>query len=169
VAGCGSISAAEKEPAAKPVQLQVSQGKFSKQLQSPGEEVTFSLTVKNTGSNPAPGLVVELKGLADTTLADPSDNGRVRDTKTDLPDATKRAAWFVDDFPDGPALGDSFLYPVGALAPGRTRTLRWQLGAQTGGTHTLGYQVWSGLTDNEAKATSGTGLTGSVTAKIASK
>jgi hypothetical protein len=165
VSGCG-VAKAEPEAAAKAVQLEVSTPEFSRQRQVSGDEVTLSMTVKNTGSNPAPGLIVQLKGLGSTTIADPLDEGRDRSTKDDLPDSTKRAAWFVDKGPDGAALSSSFLFPGGALAPGRSRTLRWQMNAQTPGDHTLAYQVWSGLTDNEAKATSGTGLSGSIDATI---
>ncbi|MDQ8046550.1 MAG: hypothetical protein AAGC46_21545 [Solirubrobacteraceae bacterium] len=166
MAGCGSVSTAAKEPAAKAVQLKVSPAKFSQTKQVPGDEVTFSMTVTNTGSNPAPGVIVQLQGLEDETTYDPSDDTRVRTTPDDLPDDTKHAPWFVDTAPGGTPLSDSDLYTGGELAPGRSRTLRWQMNAVVPGTHTIKYQVWSGLTDNEAKATSGDGLTGSVTATI---
>lgn len=166
MAGCGSVSEAQKEPAAKPVQLKVSPAKFSQTKQVPGDEITLSMTVTNTGRNPAPGVIVQLKGLEDVTTYDPSDDTRVRTTPDDLPSDTKRAPWFIDTAPDGTPLSDSNLYTGGPLAPGRSRTLRWQMNAVVPGTHTITYQVWSGLTDNEAKATSGEGLTGSLTGTI---
>jgi hypothetical protein len=166
VAGCGSVSSAKEEPKAKPVVLNVTQAKFSKSVQSPGDSVVLSITVTNAGSNPAPNVTVSLGGLEETTNEDPRDETRTRTEKDDLPDATKRAPWFIDESPSGGQYGASTLYEGGALAPGRSRTLRWRLGAQQPGKHTLTYKVFSGLTDNEAKATSGSGLDGSVEATI---
>lgn len=168
LAGCGA-TVAEPEAAVKPVQLQVSPAKFSKTKQVTGDNVTLSMTVKNVGQNPAPNLLVQLKGLDETTLADPADEGRVRTEKDDLPDAVTRAAWFVDDSPERTPLSSSNLYPAGRLEPGRTRTLKWKMNASRAGDHELGYQVYAGLTDNAAKATSGEGLTGTVTATITNK
>ena len=167
VAGCGSVASAPDEPAAKAVELKASQAKFSKQKQITGDDVTLSLTVTNTGENPVPEVVVLLEGLGETTITNPTDEGRERTEKDDLPDSTKRAAWFVDEAPGGGSYGESSLYPGGRLEPGRSRTLRWRMSASTPGSHTLKYQVFGGLTDNQAKKTTGTGLTGSVSATIA--
>ncbi|MDO9353237.1 MAG: hypothetical protein Q7T55_06055 [Solirubrobacteraceae bacterium] len=166
VAGCGSVSSAKEEPAAKPVQLDVTQAKFSKTVQTSGDSVVLSMTITNAGSNPAPNVIVSLGGLEETTLENPEDETRIRTEKDDLPDATKRAAWFIDEAPAGGQYGASTLYEGGALAPGRSRTLRWRLGAQQPGKHTLTYRVLSGLTDNEAKATTGQGISGEVSATI---
>lgn len=167
----GACGVAEPKPeaAVKPVQLEVSPAKFSKTEQIAGDDVVLSLTVKNVGANPAPELLVQLKGNDETTLADPADEGRLRTERDDLPNAVTRAAWFVDGSPNGTPLGNSNLYPGGRLEPGRTRTLRWRLNAQTEGEHELTYRVFAGLTDNAAKATGGTGLTGSVSASITEK
>lgn len=166
--GCG-VAEPEPEASVKPVQLQVSPAKFSKTRQVTGDEVTLSLTIKNVGQNPAPELLVQLEGLDETTIADPREEGRLRTTPDDLPNAVKRAAWFVDESPDRTPLSNSFLYPGGRLEPGRTRTLKWKFNATTAGDHELKYQVFAGLTDNAAKATSGDGLTGTVAAVITNK
>lgn len=163
--GCG-VAEPEPEAAVKPVQLEVSPMKFSKTKQVTGDDVTLSVTIKNVGENPAPGLLVQLEGLDETTIANPFDEGRLRTTPDDLPDAVTRAAWFVDGAPDRTPLSNSFLYPGGRLDPGRTRTLKWEMAATTAGDHELKYRVFAGLTDNAAKATSGEGLTGTVKAKI---
>lgn len=168
IAGCGSVSSAPDEAAVKPVELKVSQAKFSKTDQRPGDDVTLSLTVTNAGSNPVGNLAIQLTGLAETTLAG-ADETRVRTEKDDLPNSVKRAAWFVDDAPLGGSYGDGNLYEGGRLEAGRSRTLRWRLSAQQPGTHELKYQVFAGLTDAAAKATSGTGLSGTVRATIAEK
>lgn len=169
VAGCGSVASAPDESQAKAVELKVSPGKFSKTDQRPGDEVTLSLTVTNSGSNPTDDFVVQLEGLEESTIAKPGDETRERTEKDDLPDSTERAAWFIDEAPNGGSFSESNLYPGGPLAPGRSRTLRWRMNAAQPGTHTIKYQVYGGLSDNEAKATSGTGLTGSVTGTISEK
>ncbi len=167
----GACGVAEPEPdaAVKPVQLEVSPAKFSKTNQLSGDDVVLSMTVKNVGANPAPELLVQLEGNEETTLASAEDPGRLRTDKDDLPDQVQRAAWFVDGSPDRTPLGNSTLYPAGRLDPGRTRTLRWRMNAQTEGEHELKYRVFAGLTDAAAKATGGDGLTGSVRATITEK
>lgn len=163
--GCG-VAKAPLEPAAKAVELKVTPAKLSSTQQHAGDEVTLSMTVTNTGSNPAPDVLVQLKGLETSTKDDPLNDDRTRTTKTDLPDSTKRAPWFVDDSPQHSSLSASDLYPAGTLEPGRTRTLKFTLLAQSPGDHTIEYQVFAGLTDNQAKKLTGTGLTGSVSAHI---
>ncbi len=166
---CGGVAEPEPDAAVKPVTLEVSPAKFSKTEQTSGDDVVLSMTVKNVGANPAPELLVQLTGNEETTLATPGIEGRVRTEKDDLPDDVTRAAWFVDGSPDRTPLSSSNLYPGGRLEPGRTRTLRWRMSAQTPGTHELKYRVFAGLTGAAAKATGGTGLTGSVKATIADK
>lgn len=166
IAGCGSVASAPDEAAVKPVELKVSPAKFSKTQQRPGDNVTLSLTITNSGSNPVANLAVQLTGLEESTLTGSDDETRIRTEKDDLPNSVKRAAWFVDDAPLGGSYGAGNLYEGGRLEAGRSRTLRWRLNAQQPGKHTLKYQVFAGLTDNAAKATSGTGLTGTVSATI---
>lgn len=168
VAGCG-VAKPEPEAAVKPVQLQVSPAKFSKTVQVTGDEVTFSMNIKNVGQNPAPGILVQLKGNDKTTLAVASDEGRLRTEKDDLPDAVTRAAWFIDGSSSRTPLSNSQLYPGGVLDPGETKTMRWLMNAQTVGEHELGYEVFAGQTNAAAEATHGTGLTGRVKAVITNK
>lgn len=168
VAGCG-VAEPVPDAAVKPVTLEVSPAKFSKTAQVTGDEVTFSMTIKNVGQNPAPGILVKLKGNDKTVLADPNDEGRLRTEKDDLPNAVTRAAWFVDLAPSRTPLSQSTMYPGGPLEPGEARTMRWRLNAQTVGEHELGYQVFAGQTAAAAEATGGTGLTGGVKAVITNK
>jgi hypothetical protein len=166
--GCGSVSQAEKEPAAKPVQLTVQAPKFSSKTQLPGDQVTLSLTVKNTGANAVDHLAVTLSGTRPDQIQlrgvdNPNDIPQGTD---DLPNTVKRKAWYIDDGPNHTPLANGETWDAGPLAAGRTTTLRWSMAAITPGTYTLTTNVAGGLTDNAAKATSGTGLKGSVTATI---
>lgn len=168
--GCGTVSTAAKEPAAKAVQLQVAPARFSSAKQLPGDQVTLSLRVKNTGTNPVDHLVVTLSGNEPNQLAvrnvDDNPNDIPQGTN-DLPDSVARAAWFIDDGPQHAPLAGGDTWDAGALAPGATTTVKWSMAAITPGAHTLRYYVAGGLTDNAVKATSGEGLTGTVSATIA--
>ncbi len=168
VAGCG-VAEPVPDAAVKPVQLEVSPAKFSKTKQVSGDDVVFSMTIKNVGQNPAPSLLVQLEGNEETTLGTPSLEGRLRVEKDDLPDAVQRAAWFVNAAPGRTPLSNSSMYTGGPLKPGEARTMRWSLNAQTAGEHELRYQVFAGQTGAAAKATQGTGLTGGAKAVITNK
>lgn len=166
--GCGSVSEAEKEPAAKAVQLAVKAAKFSSNAQLPGDRTTLSLTVTNTGSNAVDDLIVTLEGTRPDQLGvRGSDNpNEIPQGTNDLPNSVKRKAWFIDDGPGRTALAGGETWNGGSLEPGETKTLRWKLAAITPGTYTLTYWVAGGLTDNAVKATSGSGLKGTVKATI---
>jgi hypothetical protein len=81
----------------------------------------------------------------------------------------QRAGWFIDSGTGRTPLAQGNNWTGGVLEPGRTKTMRWLLNAQTVGKHTIRYKVSSGLTDREAHATSGTGLTGSASALIVNR
>ncbi|MEH3054149.1 MAG: hypothetical protein PGN13_09120 [Patulibacter minatonensis] len=168
LAGCGSVSQAPEEPAAKPVQLKVQPAKFDATKQLPGDQVTLSMTITNTGANPVDNLIVTLQGTRPDQVqlrenANPNDIPQGTD---DLPNTVKRKAWFIDDGPQHAPLAGGDSWNGGSLAPGRTKTLRWSMAAITSGTYTLKYFVSGGLTDKAAKATSGEGLEGTVKATI---
>lgn len=167
-AGCGSVSEAEKEPAAKATQLEVKPAKFSSIAQLPGDRTTLSLTITNTGTNKVDNLVVTLQGTRPEQLPVRGlDNPNEIPQGTDVPTRIKRKAWFIDAGPGRAPLAGGETWNGGSLAPGETKTLRWKMAAITPGTYTLNYWVAGGLTDNAVKATSGTGLRGSVKATIA--
>lgn len=166
-AGCGSVSEAEKEPSAKAVQLAVKPAKFSSIAQLPGDRSTLSLTITNTGANKVDNLIVTLQGTRPDQLPVRGiDNPNEIPQGTDVPTRTKRKAWFIDDGPGKAPLANGETWSGGTLEPGETKTLRWKLAAITPGSYTLNYWVAGGLTDNAVKATSGTGLKGSVQATI---
>lgn len=166
VASCGGVAKTPVEPAAREVKLEVLPARMTPKQQYPGDQTTLSITIKNVGSHPAPLLAVTLGGLSDVDAYNPADEGRTYSEKDDLPGSNTRSPWFVDEGPDGSAIESGNTYLGGRLEPGRTRTLRWKLNARRPGTHTITYDVVSGLTDTQARATRGTGLSGSLTATI---
>ncbi len=168
VAGCASVSEAEKEPAAKATQLDVKPAKFSSNAQLPGDRTTLSITVTNTGTNKVNDLIVTLQGTRPDQLPVRGvDNVNEIPQGTNVPTTIKRKAWFIDDGPGKMPLANGETWNGGSLEPGETKTLRWKLAAITPGSYTLTYYVAGGLTDNAVKATSGNGLKGTVSATIA--
>jgi hypothetical protein len=169
-AGCGSVAQDPVDPAAKPVELKVQPARFSSPRQLSGDQVTLSVTITNTGTSKVDDLVVTLEGNEPTKLAvrdlDSNPNDVPQGT-SDLPNTIARDAWFIDDGPQHAPLGGGNSWNAGSLEPGKTKTVRWSMAAVTPGRHTLNYFVSGGLTDNAAKATTGTGIKGSVTATIA--
>lgn len=166
LASCGDNAPAEK--AAVPIQLEVQPGRLAPQTQRPGDASTLSVTVTNTGDNPVEHLAVTLVGISETRIptrsnANPND---IPQGTSDLPNAQPRPAWFIDDGPNRTPIASGDTWDGGALAPGRTKTLRWTFAALTPGTHSVSYIVTGGLTDAQAAKTTGTGLKGSVTGTI---
>lgn len=178
LAGCGSISEAPPEPKAEQVELRVQAPKWVPKEQVSGDATYFSMTITNTGDNAAPNVIVNLQGLTDQVLQPREEEDEGLQAEEDLPpnnepddaaensETVDRAAWIVDKAPQGSALAGSDNYSGGRLEPGRTITMRWELGAVRPGTFTLGWKVFSGLNSAQAKATSGTGLTGEITQTI---
>lgn len=160
-----SVASAPQEPSAKPVELRAGPAKFSSDEQRTGDLVTLSLTVTNTGENPAPNLAVTLSGLEESEEPMQGLEGEQLESRS-RPSLNHRAPWFVDSGPGGTALGGGFTFNAGPLPAGAKRTLRWELAARVPGVHAITYKISSGLTDNAARATSGTGLSGRVEATI---
>ncbi len=86
------------------------------------------LTVRNTGEAAIPDLVVTVRGFTDR-----SGGPRNADRGRDL--------WIVDDGPGSAATAFEDTWTAGRLAPGRARTLRWNLTPVVAGTHTIRYEI----------------------------
>jgi len=86
------------------------------------------LTVRNTGEEAIPDLVVHVRGFQDRA-------GGSRDA--DL----GRDVWIVDDGPGAEATAFEDTWIAGRLAPGRAKTLRWNVTPVVPGSHTLRYEV----------------------------
>ena len=93
-----------------------------------GQRSPLVITVRNTGEEAIPNLVVTVKGFAesdsDPRLADPT-----------------RDVWIVDSEPAGAGTAVANAWSAGRLEPGRSATLRWQATPVTPGTHKLSYAV----------------------------
>lgn len=165
LAGCG-VGDAPEEPDARTVELRVGPAKFDRTRQVVGDAVTLSMTVTNTGDVRAPNVIVTLRGLEESESPLQGNEGAELTRDGERPNTRTRAPWFVDEGPGGGGLAGSTTYAAGPLEPGRSRTLRWRLAAMVAGEHALRYEVVSGLTDKQARATEGTGLTGTVRATI---
>jgi hypothetical protein len=94
-----------------------------------GQESSFVMTVRNAGDTTIPELVVTLRGLSQRSV----DEGR--------------PPWLVDASPSGAVTAIDDTWAAGALAPGRTATLRWRVTAVLPGTHELDYAIAAGLGD----------------------
>lgn len=166
LSSCGDDTPAQ--PAAKAVELTVQPAKLTPPTQRPGDAAILSITVTNSGSAPVDHVAVTLSGIYETRIAaranaNPND---IPQGTSDLPSAQPRPAWFIDEGPNNTPLAGGDTWDAGPLAAGRTKTFKWTLTALTTGSHTLRYEVTGGLTDAQAKKTSGTGLSGTVKATI---
>lgn len=178
LAGCGSVSEAPPDPKAERIELRATAPKWEPKAQVSGDATNFSITITNAGDTVAPNVIVNLQGLRNQALiqSEEEDEGTqaeenlntdenginpAEDSKT-----VNRAAWIVDEAPNGGAIANSDNYTAGKLEPGRSVTIRWRLGAVRPGTFTLAWRISGGLADSQAKATSGTGLTGKITRTI---
>lgn len=178
LAACGGVAEAPPEPKAQSVELKVMPPKWRPKQQVSGDETYFSMTITNTGDTVAPDVIVNLQGLTDRVLRPREEEDEGLQAFEDEPPANEpgdaaenskvvdRAAWIVDAAPGGGALAGSDNYTGGRLEPGRTITMRWRLGAVRPGTFTLGWRVFAGLSNGQAKATRGSGLTGEITQTI---
>jgi len=130
--GCGG--GGERRDAGAPqgtYPIEIERASFPRR-QHLGERSPLVITVRNTGSEAIPDLVVTVKGFAgrgaDPRLADPA-----------------RDIWIVDSEPAGDtAVANT--WSAGRLEPGRSATLRWQATPVAAGTHELTYAVAPALT-----------------------
>ena len=97
------------------------------------EAAALILPVRNTGEEAIPQLVVTVRGFRDR-----SGGSRDADVGRDL--------WIVDEGPGSAATAFQDTWSTGRLAPGRSRTLRWNVTPVVSGTHTLRYEVAPALT-----------------------
>jgi hypothetical protein len=97
------------------------------------ERAALILTVRNTGEQTIPDLVVTVRGFRDRS-------GGARDADVG------RDVWIVDDGPGAAATAFQDTWTAGRLSPGRSTTLRWDVTPVVRGTHTLRYEIAPALT-----------------------
>ena len=88
----------------------------------------FVLTVRNTGEQAIPDLVVTVRGFKDRVTG-----SREADAGRDL--------WIVDDGPRSAATAFEDTWSAGRLEPARSTTLRWNVTPVVAGRHELRYEI----------------------------
>jgi hypothetical protein len=91
-------------------------------------QTTLALTVRNTGDEAIPDLVVSVRGFTDRA-GGPRDADFGRDV------------WIVDEGPGRAATAFEDTWSAGRLGPGRSATLRWRLTPVVAGAHTVRYEI----------------------------
>lgn len=109
------------------------------------------ITVKNEDSRPLPDVAVVLDGLTRNIPVADNGAGRVADPR--------RPVWIVDAPPTGGTTAYVGTSALGRLAPGASKTFRWELTPAVAGRHALRWRVAAGVDENgpvRGTATSGT-------------
>lgn len=98
------------------------------------------ITVKNEDTRPLPNVAVVLDGLTrDIPVAD-NGAGRVADPR--------RPVWIVDAPPTGGTTAYVGTSALGRLAPGASKTFRWELTPTVAGSHRLRWRVAAGVDED---------------------
>jgi len=129
-AGLGACGGDDRRDAGAPTgtyTVRVERSSFPAQ-QRLATAAALVLTVRNTGEEEIPDLVVTVRGFSDR-----SGGSRDADLGRDL--------WIVDDGPGAQATAFEDTWTAGRLAPGRSKTLRWDVTPVVAGTHTLRYEI----------------------------
>ncbi len=120
VAGCADGNGDDPEESASGAYpVAVERATFAPH-QHVGQRSVLTLRVRNAGSRTIPDLVVTLHGLSDRVAG--------------------RDAWLVDEPPVGVTASDD-TWAAGALAAGRTVTLRWAATPVVAGARELRYEI----------------------------
>jgi hypothetical protein len=121
------------------------------------DKPAFVMTVRNTGARTIPNLAVTLHGFTqrtnDSAQADP-----------------RKLVWLIDEEPPGAVTAIEDTWTAGALAPGRSTTLRWHVTPVLAGTHEVVYSLAPELAGAARLRVAGGGRPrGRVTVRVASK
>jgi hypothetical protein len=121
------------------------------------DKPAFVMTVRNTGNRTIPNLAVTLHGFSqrtnDPAQADP-----------------QQLVWLIDEQPPGAVTAIADTWTAGALAPGRSTTLRWHVTPVLAGTHEVAYSLAPDLAGAARLRVAGGGRpSGSLTVRVASK
>jgi hypothetical protein len=92
------------------------------------DKPAFVMTVRNTGDRTIPNLAVTLHGFSARSGGPAQADNR-------------KLVWLIDDEPRGTETSIEDTWAAGALRPGASTTLRWQVTPVLAGTHRLDYAV----------------------------
>ena len=182
--GLGACGGGEKQDADEPrgnFEVQVTRASFPA-AQKLAERSRMTITVKNTGQEQVPNLVVTLRngrpgGGGTGTGASSQDAFGYRTSQPGVADPT-RPTWVVDQGPDqvqaegpgGAVTAYVNTWALGPLAAGRTKSFTWDVTPVRAGTYAIDWRVAAGLDGKAvAKLSSGRIPEGSFTVAISDK
>ncbi|MDO9408717.1 hypothetical protein [Patulibacter sp.] len=118
------------------------------------------ITVKNDDSRALPDVGIVLQGLNRSIPVADNGAGRVADPR--------RPVWVVDSPPSGGTTAYVGTWALGRLAPGASKTFRWQLTPTVAGKHAIRWRAVAGLDeDGPVKADAGSRTSGRLAVDVA--
>jgi hypothetical protein len=183
--GLGACGGGDKQDADEPrgnFTVDVTRASFPA-AQKLAEQSRMTITVKNTGDEQVPNLVVTLRSGRPGSSgsgggsASSQDAFGYRTAQPGVADPT-RPIWIIDDGPDqvqkegpgGAVTAYVNTWALGPLATGRTKTFTWDVTPVRKGTHAIDWRVSAGLDGKAvAKLSSGRIPEGSFTVAITDK
>jgi hypothetical protein len=121
------------------------------------DKPAFVMTVRNTGDRTIPNLAVTLHGFSERT-----GDAAQADART--------LVWLIDDEPPGTVTAIEDTWTAGALRPGASTTLRWQVTPVLAGTHKVDYAVAADTVGSaRISAAGGARPRGSLTVRVDAK
>jgi hypothetical protein len=170
LAGCGGGSEQDVHEPSGTYTLEVVKASFPEK-QAVARPSVLTLAVRNAGQTEAPDVAVAVRSFY---------------YRSEYPGLANRARpiWIVDsgpgatpatavetvpfDSPGADVTATTNIWAAGALAPGETRTFRWDLEPVKAGEHTVAYTVGAGINGRAlASSPSGSAVTGSFSVAIA--
>ena len=149
--GGGDRQDVNEKDASYPVQ--VTRAKFPR-LQGLGETASFSVAVRNPGTDTIPNVAMTVDGFnnpdAVPGAADP-----------------QRPIWVINAGPIGGRTAYVNTWALGELKPKQIRRFTWSVTSTVPGTHTLSYRVAGGLNGNARAVRKGGGVPeGAITVRV---
>ena len=151
--GCAGGDRQDKGEKDASYPVQVTRAHFPR-LQGLGETASFSVAVRNPGTDTIPNIAMTLDGLNNPNAvpgaADP-----------------ERPIWVINSGPIGGRTAYVNTWTLGALKPKQVRRFTWSVTSTVPGTHTLSYRVAGGLNGNARAVRKGGGVPeGSITVRV---
>jgi hypothetical protein len=141
VASCGAQSQDAHEPSGK-FKVSIVKASFPGK-QKLAKRSTMVIAVKNVDTRTVPDITVTVNSF---------DR---RENNTELADPT-RPVFIIDTGPQGGGSANQATSALGPLAPGQTKTFKWNVTAVQAGPYKIGYEVSAGLY-GKARAVDSTG------------
>jgi hypothetical protein len=155
-AGCGGGERRDAADRGGTYAVDVVRAQFPARQQL-GDKAAFVLTVRNTGARAIPNLAVTVHGFSQRS--GPASQADARSL-----------VWLVDEEPPGAVTAIEDTWTAGALAPGRSATLRWHVTPARPGIHAVRYAVAPDLAGRaQARLAGGARPRGAITVHVAAR